>query len=139
MNLDHYVNWLRRKNLTSIKFDFIHIRINETMSATITLARLVSTGRTVHIKDVDKKQVERYMCFDCKNELLPVKGIAEKKAIHFRHLVDTSCSGGRDTALHDYAVQILFENDSISLTKALHIQYSEPLKRKFASLRNVLM
>jgi hypothetical protein len=101
------------------------------MSATTTLVKQKSTGRTVHINDVDVADRQDFCCSGCGKDVVVVKSDARIRDWHFRHPPDEVCTGGRDTALHDYAVQILLESDSISLTKSLHIQYSEPRKEVY--------
>jgi hypothetical protein len=60
--------------------------------------------------------------------LIPVKSDARKKEWHFRHYVDSNCQGGKETALHRYAVQILLDHSEIILTKHLSISYTNPRK-----------
>jgi hypothetical protein len=103
------------------------------MSATTTLAKQKSTGRTVHINDVDVADRQDFCCSGCGKDVVVVKSDARKRDWHFRHPPDEICNGGRDTALHNYAVQILLESDSISLAKTLHIQYTEPRKEVYIS------
>ena len=98
------------------------------MSATITLARQDGINLIQHINDVDKKQGLSFHCVGCGKEMIVVKSEARKKDWHFRHSEDTLCTGGRDKALHNYAVQILMENKAIRITKSLNIEYSEPRK-----------
>ena len=98
------------------------------MSATITLAKQESTGRILHINDILKNQRTGFYCVGCGKEMIVVKSEARKKEWHFRHSEETLCAGSRDTALHDFAVQVLMENAAISISKKLQIAYSDPRK-----------
>ena len=98
------------------------------MSATITLAKQESTGRTLHINDVLKEQRTDFYCVGCGKEMIVVKSEARKKDWHFRHSEETLCTGNRDAALHNFAVQVLMENAAISISKKLRIPYSDPKK-----------
>ncbi len=96
------------------------------MSAKITLATQKSTGLVVHIDEVDVNFRDDFRCRECAVDLTVVKSKPRKKEWHFRHPPEPVCAGGRDTALHDYAVQLLLENTQIKLTESLNIEYSEP-------------
>lgn len=98
------------------------------MGATITLAKQHATGLVQHINDVVREKAGLYHCFGCSAEMIAVKGKAKKREHHFRHKVDTNCAGGRDKALHDYAVQVLMENIEVTVSKKLQIGYSNPRK-----------
>lgn len=98
------------------------------MSATITLARQGSSDIIQHITRVDKSQGLFYTCVGCGKEMIVVKSDARKRDWHFRHIIEENCTGGRDTALHEYAVQVLIESEAIRITKGLHISYTNPRK-----------
>ncbi len=98
------------------------------MSATIILAKEPTTGIIHHINDVDKQRALSFVCVSCLKEMIVVKSEARKKDWHFRHMVESTCTGGKDTALHDYGVQVLMENSAIWLSKSLYIEYSNPRK-----------
>ena len=98
------------------------------MSATITLAKEKETGLIQHINDVVKEKGLLYRCVGCDKEVIVVKSKPRKKEWHFRHKVESSCTGGRDTALHDYAVQILINNSAVKVSKKLEITYTNPRK-----------
>lgn len=98
------------------------------MSATITIARDISTARIFHIDNVDKTIKTEFECCECKQKLSPVKTEARGKDWHFRHLQSTDIVKCRSTALHDFAVQILMDNTGITISKKLQIVYSEPRK-----------
>ncbi len=58
--------------------------------------------------------------------MIIVKSKAMKKEWHFWHSEKTLCTGSRDTALHNYAMQVLMERKVIMITKKLSITYIEP-------------
>lgn len=98
------------------------------MSATITLAKERGSGLILHINEVNKEESLFFSCPDCKQEMIVVKSKLRKKDWHFRHKIDSSCTGARDKALHDYAEQILLNSNSIKISKNLQISYSNPRK-----------
>ena len=98
------------------------------MSATIILAKQESTGRILHINDVLKEQRAGFYCVGCGKEMIVIKSEARIKDWHFRHSEETLCTGSRDTALHDFAMQVIMENATISISKKLQIAYSNPRK-----------
>ncbi|MBS0647226.1 MAG: hypothetical protein JSR97_11660 [Verrucomicrobia bacterium] len=98
------------------------------MSATITLAKQETTGLVQHINDVSKEKGLLYRCVGCGKEMIVVKSEARKRDWHFRHTLESACAGGRDTALHDYAVEILMDNAAVRVSKALHFEYVNPRK-----------
>ena len=98
------------------------------MSATIIIARDISTGRIFHIDDVDKNEGASFECCECRQKLSPVKTEARGKDWHFRHLQTADIAKCRSTALHDFAVQVVMENAVISISKKLQIAYSVPRK-----------
>ncbi len=98
------------------------------MSATITIARDISTGRIFHIDDVDKNNGASFECCECRQKLSPVKTEARGKDWHFRHLQTADITKCRSTALHDFAVQVIMDNTVISISKKLQIAYTNPRK-----------
>lgn len=98
------------------------------MSATITLAKEETSGLVQHINDVIKEKGLLYCCVGCGKEMIVVKSEARKRDWHFRHTVESNCTGGRDTALHEYAVQILMESTTVRISKTLRIEYGNPRK-----------
>ena len=98
------------------------------MSATITIAKEIITGRIFHIDTVAKTKGEEFECCECKQKLSPVKTEARGKDWHFRHLQTTDILKCRSTALHDFAVQVLMENTRIAVSKKLIISFAEPRK-----------
>lgn len=93
------------------------------MAVLISLAKSEGTGVITHIRDVDKSLADTFSCVKCGQSLIPVKSKERKKDWHFRHSVESSCSGDREIALHKYAIQILIENSEIVLTKDISINY----------------
>ena len=98
------------------------------MSATFSFAKEGLTGRVCHINEVFKNSGHLYFCVGCNCEMIMVKGEARKKEYHFRHKTETDCSGARDRALHNYAIQVILDNNSIVIKKNLKISYSNPRK-----------
>jgi hypothetical protein len=98
------------------------------LSATISLAKQETTGVVQHINEVDKQQGFVFICVGCGKEMIVVKSRPRKRDWHFRHAIESNCTGGKDTALHDYAAQILIENEAITIRENLHISYSNPRK-----------
>ena len=94
------------------------------MSVNIAIAKEIATGRIVHIDDVDKAKGEVFECCECKQKMSPVKTEARGKAWHFRHTQSTDILKCKSTALHDFAVQVILDNNTIVLTKAESIKYT---------------
>lgn len=101
------------------------------MSAKITLAINQSSGYVDHIDQVDKNNKFHYRFRGCEKDLIVVKSNARKKDWHFRHVIETSCSGAYDKALHDYAVQVILDNTSMIIEKYLRMEYSSPKKEQW--------
>jgi hypothetical protein len=101
------------------------------MSATIKLAKIKATETVEHIDDVNKNKKVSFICVSCFKEMLAVKSIARKRDWHFRHLTESGCMGGRETALHKYAVQLLMESNGARITKNLTISYTNTRKEVF--------
>ncbi len=107
------------------------------MSATIAIARIHQTSNLVHIDNVDKAVRTGFECVECRKELTPVQG--QKNDWHFRHKVDSVCLGGRDTALHDLAVQLLESHNEVVIANNRKVKYSEPVREfVFQSIRSDL-
>jgi len=98
------------------------------MSATTIFALETTSGNTLHIEDVNTKQRGKYSCIDCGKELYAVIGEARKKEPHFRHGDGVNCSGIGDRALHNFAVQILMDYSSLTVSKDLILNYTQPRK-----------
>lgn len=96
------------------------------MSAKIFIARRDQSENLVHIDDVNKLDNQQFICLGCAASLIAVKSKARKKDWHFRHFLQTDCSGSRDSALHSYAIQIMLDNSSIALPKIGRIIYHNP-------------
>lgn len=95
------------------------------MSANVVYAKSVLSDKILHINDVTIGSKEEFICCECKNKLIPVKTEKRGKDWHFRHhLDDVDISKCRSKALHDFAVQILMNNNSIVLSKHHKISYS---------------
>lgn len=93
------------------------------MSVTIAIAREIATGRVVHIDDVEKSKGEVYECCECKQKMSPVKTKARGKDWHFRHTQTSNIAACKNKALHDFAVQVIFDNNSIVVNDAELIMY----------------
>jgi len=86
------------------------------MSASITLAKLQATTIIQHINDAEKGKGFLYRCIGCNKEMIVVKSAARKRDLHFRHTIESNYTGGPDTALHDYAVQVIMNNDDVTIS-----------------------
>lgn len=96
------------------------------MSASIAFATEVGTNVVQHINDVVKANGLSYRCVGCGKDMIVVKSFARKKDWHFRHAIDSDCSGARDYALHRFAVQILMRNSVVNVSKSLRLEYTKP-------------
>ena len=70
-------------------------------------------GTLVHVNDVNRGEACNCICIECKQPLVAKKSEARKKQWHFAHKVTTNCQGGRMTALHMLAQQIIQEEKKI--------------------------
>lgn len=98
------------------------------MSVKLAFGKESTTGEIIHIENVDKADNRQYMCCGCGIDLTPVKSEARKKDWHFRHKDTANITSCRSTALHDYAVQLIVENNTITISKELTISYTNPRK-----------
>lgn len=80
------------------------------------------SGRLLHINEVDKGSNDSYFCPGCQSALTPVKGQIRQQ--HFRHLEDTYSPSCRSNALHEYAVQVIKENNKIRIRNNLTVDYT---------------
>lgn len=94
------------------------------MSAQVPYAKSVLNDRVYHINEVPIGSKEEFICCECKNKLISVKTERRGKDWHFRHPPNADISKCRSTALHDFAVQVLMNNNSIVLSKHHKISYS---------------
>lgn len=92
------------------------------MSANISIAKSVKSGKYVHINDVEKRQ-DDFVC-TCGSNLIPIKSEERKKDWHFRHNINTEIASCRSSALHNYCVQLINDNSEITIDKDLKIFYS---------------
>lgn len=97
------------------------------MSATFTIGKSIDTNLPVHIKDAANGLKCRCVCYECDERLQAVQGQSENaRAWHYRHdNTNSNCPGNNETALHQFAKLILFENNVIETHKK-KIDYTEP-------------
>src|SRR5690349_20089581 len=67
------------------------------------------TNDIVYIDDAERKRV--YKCQECRKQLILVKG--DEKEYHYRHKVDSNCSGGQETITHQLARRFICEASEI--------------------------
>jgi hypothetical protein len=97
------------------------------MSATITLARR-EDGKIIHINEFQKADKGLYSCAGCNEKVTGVKSELRKKDWHFRHAPSDDIDSCISKALHNLAVQLLMENESVIIGKNNRIRYCNPRK-----------
>lgn len=97
------------------------------MSATFTIGKSIDTNLPVHIKNAENGLKCRCVCYECNERLQAVQGQSENaRAWHYRHdNTNSNCPGNNETALHQFAKLILFENNVIDTPKK-KVNYIEP-------------
>ena len=94
------------------------------MGTIVTIGRSSDTGLPVHVKVSANGLKCNCTCYDCNDHLEAIQG---SKGWHFRHHNKSGCSGNGATALHEYAKQVLFENNFVYTGKR-RIDYTNPHK-----------
>lgn len=74
-------------------------------------------GRIRHISEVLSGLVSGCVCPACGTPLVAYKG--KSKRHHFGHHADRACSGAMETALHEFAKQVLMDSRSLMLPPLL--------------------
>ncbi len=87
----------------------------------------LSTGEMAFI---DNAKREFHKCQKCHNVLIPVKGEARKKEWHFRHQIDSECSGGQETFIHNFAKQVIVSKSKITIPNYGVINYTGAIAEK---------
>lgn len=94
------------------------------MGVKIKYAKHTYSGDIKHASQVSNGKSCGCICVECGEELLAAnKG--KKQAPHFRHLSESDCKGGPETALHLMAKQILKESSSILIAENRIFDYDE--------------
>nr|WP_068889543.1 hypothetical protein [Pedobacter panaciterrae] len=97
------------------------------MSANITIAKHF-TDTPIHIDLADNGQSCNCTCYDCGEPLLAVQGKSKKnREWHFRHLVESNCTGAQESSLHKLAKHILQNSTSMIIPKYGRINYTNCL------------
>lgn len=94
------------------------------MSANITIAKH-SSGNPIHIDRSENGQSCDCVCYKCGKSLLAIQGKSGKsREWHFRHEVESNCTGAPESALHKLAKQILQDSTSMVIPKHGRINYA---------------
>lgn len=93
------------------------------------LGKEKKTGKVISIFEAPNGLSCNCVCPECDKDFMAVQG--EKKEWHFRHSIESSCSGGQETALHKMAKQILSENSLIQLPLYGQLLYTDPRTEKY--------
>lgn len=83
------------------------------MNTQIRYGRNLSSKKISHISEVERGLQCGCVCLECGGELEAVKG--EIREHYFRHHEVINCLGGRETAIHFRAKQIIAENTNIDI------------------------
>jgi hypothetical protein len=94
------------------------------MSAIFTIGKSSETSLPVHVRNAKNGLNSNCVCYECTEKLEAVQG---SRDWYFRHYNKSNCPGSNETALHEFAKQVLFENSSIATHKK-QIIYSETKK-----------
>lgn len=97
------------------------------MNTIIKYALEKTTLKAIFIDKVPKGLACNCICAKCGYDMIAVKG--QKNEKHFRHHVESDCSGGPETAIHKMAKQIIAENTNIYIPGRLLI-YNNPIIEK---------
>ena len=80
------------------------------MGLLVTIGKSIATGLPVHVKEALSGLQCYCICYDCHDIL---EAIQDSDDWHFRHYTKQNCSGNNETALHEYAMQVLFGNKHV--------------------------
>jgi hypothetical protein len=100
------------------------------MSAIFTIGKSMDTEKPIHVRDAMNGLKCNCVCYDCNEKLEAVQG---SRDWYFRHHNKSNCSPNGETALHEFAKDVLFENSFINTNKK-QINYTEPIKEQIISL-----
>jgi hypothetical protein len=90
--------------------------------------------RTDDIVFIDNAERKFHKCSKCQQRLTPVKGEARKKEWHFRHQIDSDCTGGQETLIHKLAKQFICENFQILIPYETLIYSQARQEKRFESI-----
>lgn len=76
------------------------------------------------ISSADRAALRGLRCPECRHPLIPVHPAARAK--HFRHAIDSSCSGGLETVAHRVAKQILCDGLTLMLPERTCLRWPHP-------------
>jgi hypothetical protein len=91
----------------------------------LTLARYIPTGEIRHIKDVLNGLACDCQCDKCEERLEAIQGASN--VWHFRHNGNKKCDGGKETALHKFAKQIIKRSNTIKISEVESFGYEKSL------------
>lgn len=98
------------------------------MSAKFTIAKFKESESALHVINAKNGRGCNCICYGCGAELESVQGKNTSEiSWYYRHYNAPDCPGGLETALHQYAKTIIFDNTEIETPKKL-IHYSNPKK-----------
>jgi len=100
----------------------------ETTSKTIIKYALdIEADKAVYINKAERENI--YKCFECENEMSIVRG--DKNQWHFRHKVESDCTGGKESALHKLWKQIIVENNEMKIPGGTLVYLNPKEEKKF--------
>jgi hypothetical protein len=101
------------------------------MEPKITFAKDKATSEFVRIENAANGDKCNGICYQCEKDLRAIQGKEIKW--HFRHVVETDCQGGFETAIHYGAKQILEASLFVKLHDGRVFNYENTLKEKSIS------
>lgn len=84
------------------------------------------------ISSTDRAALRGLRCPECRHPLIPVHPAARAK--HFRHAIDSSCSGGLETVAHRVAKQILCDGLTLMLPERTCHRWPHPSGRRTSEI-----
>ena len=98
------------------------------MKSKIVLALHVPSDKIITIKEAMNGLSCECVCEECKQPLEAIQGKVNEW--HFRHVVESNCKGGYESALHKMGKQIIADNSEMAIPKYGIIHYSNPKQEK---------
>jgi len=86
------------------------------------------TGKSVFINNAENGLACNCKCEICGEKFEAIQGPINEW--HYRHYKQTQCTSGQETAIHQYAKQIIVENFQMDIPKHGTIFYSNPVAEK---------
>jgi len=89
------------------------------MSATYTIGKSIDTNLPVHVKEAANGLKCNCVCYECNERLQAIQGKNENsREWHYRHdNTNSNCPGNNETALHQLAKLILYQNKFVETKK----------------------